>query len=71
MDPRQVQITFNERLRFFQIFSKDGKPVFQGRHAYEEIKKRGWFAASDGHVGTNAIVIAPKDAQNELESYFF
>lgn len=68
-DPRSVYIAFDDRLNLFRIVSTDGKPVLEG-YPYEQIRTNGWFAARDGHLGTNAIVIAPKEVKNKLELWF-
>ena len=66
----KVHITFNEDQEFFHIVSKNSnEPVLQG-YLYDVITKRGWFVACDGHCGMNAIVIAPKDMKNTIESLF-
>lgn len=66
---RNVAITFNDSQNFFIITSRDNEPILQGYPA-EMIKHKGWVAASDGHGGFNAIVLAPKDCQDELEAFF-
>ena len=64
-----VIVSFNDHERFFKVISQDKEPVLQGYPAYE-IKRMGWFVASDGHSGLNAIIVAPKEAKEQLELLF-
>lgn len=66
---RKVKITFDEDQQFFKVFAEDGEAVLLGYPACV-IKQKDWFAASDGHGGTNAIVYAPKDEHAFLERLF-
>lgn len=67
--PRKVTITFHEGQNLFHVVSGDGEPVLKG-YPVEELRRRGWFSASDGHAETNAIVSAPREAQVGLEALF-
>lgn len=66
---RNVNITYDDKLGFFKITSKDGSTVLSGwpKHI---INKKDWFAAEDGHGGIHAIVCAPKDQHEFLQRLF-
>lgn len=71
MDPekRTVDITFDDKIDGFKIHARDGKPVFEGRPG-RVIESKGWPARFDGHGGTYAIVLAPREEYAFLESLF-
>lgn len=69
MDSRNVRVVFDDKNKYFEIFSEDGKPVLSGYPA-EIIRSKGWIAISDGRLGKYAIIFAPKIEKNFIEFLF-
>jgi hypothetical protein len=68
---RDVTICYNDAISMFNVHARDGHTVLPvGGAAAEYLRQKGWFAASDGHLGSYALVDAPIEAHAELAQLF-
>lgn len=66
---RKVYVHYNEFGKFIHILSLDNKPVLSDDIVHQ-IKQKGFIAASDGHCGINAIILAPEESSTIIASIF-